>query len=438
MSFRTTKSFLHALVGMVAIAGVSSCGNKTDAGTTSGAGSGSGAGKGGGSGDRVVPVSLAPVEQKDMPIWLEGLGTVAAFQQVTVHAQVDGLLSKVLFTEGQPVKQNQVIAEIDPRPFLVALHNAQGALARDRAQRDAFKRDYDRDIELRKENLIAQVTVDDLAGQIGQAEGAIKIDQSQIEMANLNLDYAEVKAPLDGIAGVRQVDAGNLVHATDVNGLVVITKIDPAAVFITVSQKTLSQVSSAIVGGNPKVQVFATDGVTPLAEGDQVILDNQINTTTETLRMKAIVKNDKALLWPNAFVKARLLLETRKDAIVVPAVAIQQGPKGTYVYVVDGTNTAQMKPVTVALTTGDQAVIQTGLTKGEQVVVEGQAQLRPGGRVAPTQPGQSPGAPASAGSGAGSGSGAHGGHGGHGKGGGSGSGSGGGFGGGSAAASAAP
>jgi len=417
---------------MAAIAGAASCGNKTDASTASGAGSGGGSGKGGGSGDRVVPVSLAPVEQKDMPIWLEGLGTVAAFQQVTVHAQVDGLLSKVLFTEGQPVKQNQVIAEIDPRPFLVALHNAQGALARDRAQRDAYKRDYDRDIELRKENLIAQVTVDDLAGQIGQAEGAMKIDQSQIEMANLNLDYAEVKAPLDGIAGVRQVDAGNVVHATDVNGLVVITKIDPAAVFITVSQKTLSQVSSAIVGGNPKVEVFASDGVTPLAEGDQVILDNQINTTTETLRMKAIVKNDKALLWPNAFVKARLLLETRKDAIVVPAVAVQDGPKGTYVYVVDSTNTAQMRLVTVALTSGDQKVIQSGLKKGEQVVVEGQAQLRPGGRVAPTQPGQTPGSPAAAGDGAGSGSG----HGGHGKG--SGSGPGGGSGSGSAAPSAAP
>ena len=417
---------------MAAIAGAASCGNKTDASTASGAGSGGGSGKGGGSGDRVVPVSLAPVEQKDMPIWLEGLGTVAAFQQVTVHAQVDGLLSKVLFTEGQPVKQNQVIAEIDPRPFLVALHNAQGALARDRAQRDAYKRDYDRDIELRKENLIAQVTVDDLAGQIGQAEGAMKIDKSQIEMANLNLDYAEVKAPLDGIAGVRQVDAGNVVHATDVNGLVVITKIDPAAVFITVSQKTLSQVSSAIVGGNPKVEVFASDGVTPLAEGDQVILDNQINTTTETLRMKAIVKNDKALLWPNAFVKARLLLETRKDAIVVPAVAVQDGPKGTYVYVVDSTNTAQMRLVTVALTSGDQKVIQSGLKKGEQVVVEGQAQLRPGGRVAPTQPGQTPGSPAAAGDGAGSGSG----HGGHGKG--SGSGPGGGSGSGSAAPSAAP
>lgn len=342
-----------------------------------------GASSGGGPGDRVVPVQTARVEKRDLPIWLEGLGTVAAAQQVTVRAQVDGRLDKVLFTEGQPVKKGEVIAQIDPRPFYVGLHQAQGALARDRAQLDAARRNYERYQGLRAQQLVAQQQVDELAGQLGALEGAVKIDQAQVESAQLQLDYAQVKAPIDGITGVRLVDAGNLVKANDPTGLVVITAIDPAAVLFTVPQDRLAAVAAAMARGEVPVEVWNRDNSLKLAIGKLTVLDNQINQTTATLRLKALVPNPARVLWPNAFVKARMLVETRKDALVVPGVAVQRGPAGSYVYIVGPDKTAVMKPVTVAMLTGELAIIEQGLEGGEQVVVEGQNQLRPGGRVEP-------------------------------------------------------
>jgi multidrug efflux system membrane fusion protein len=335
---------------------------------------------------RAIPVQLAAASREDLPVWLEGLGTVAAFQQVTVRAQVDGRLDKVTYTEGQTVKQGDVLAQIDPRPFLVQLHQAQGALARDKAQRDSAKRNYDRDKSLHDQNLIAQATVDNDAGLLGQAEGAVKIDESQIEAAQLNLDYATVKAPLAGITGVRQVDAGNLVHAVDPNGLVVITAIDPAAVYFTIPQDRLSQITTALARGEVPVEISNRDGSQVLGKGKLAVLDNQINQTTATLRLKALVANPDRALWPNAFVKARVLVETRKNALVIPATAVQQGPQGAFVYVASADGTAAMKPVVVAFTTGDKAVVDKGLDGGEQVVVEGQNQLRPGAKLAPPPP----------------------------------------------------
>src|SRR5262245_58691172 len=215
----------------------------------------------------------------------------------------------------------------------------------------------------------------------------MKIDQAQIENALLQLDYAQVKAPIDGITGVRQVDAGNLIRQTDTNGIVVITAIDPAAVFFTVPQDQLASVAQAQARGDVPVEVHSRDGATQIAVGKLAVLDNQVNPTTATLRLKALVPNPGRLLWPNAFVKARMLVDTRKGAIVVPTVAIQHGPQGTYVYAVGADKTAQMKPVTVALTTGDVALIGKGLDGGESVIVEGQNQVRPGGRVEPAHPG---------------------------------------------------
>ena len=376
-----------------------------------GAGDGSGAGgRGGGSGAeaRVVPVQVAVAERKDLPIWLEGLGTIAAVQQVTVRPQVDGKIDKVLFVEGQPVRKGDVLMQIDPRPLMVALHQAQGALARDKAQLETLQANLKRYQGLKAENLVAGQQVEDIAGQVGQFEGSIKIDQATIENALLQLDYAQVKAPIDGITGVRQVDAGNLIHQTDANGIVVITAVDPAAVFFTVPQDQLSAVAQALARGEVPVDVYSRDGATKLASGKLAVLDNQVNQTTATLRLKALVANPNRLLWPNAFVKAQMLVETRKNAVVVPTVAIQRGPQGTYVYAVGADRTAQMKPVTVALTTGEQAVIEKGLEGGEQVIIEGQNQVRPGGRVEPTNPnGAAPGAagPAAAGGKPGQGSG---------------------------------
>jgi multidrug efflux system membrane fusion protein len=349
-------------------------------------------GRGGGGEGRVVPVQVATVERKDLPIWLEGLGTVAAAQQVTVRPQVDGRIDKVLFTEGQPVKRGDVIMQIDPRPFLVTLHQAQGALARDRAQLETLKANLKRYQGLQSQNLVAGQQVEEIAGQVGQFEGSVKIDQAQIESAQLQLDYAQVKAPIDGITGVRQVDAGNIIRQTDPNGIVVITAIDPAAVFFTVPQDALGSIALAMARGEAPVEVFSRDGGTKLATGKLAVLDNQINQATATLRLKALVPNPDRLLWPNAFVKARMLVETRKDAIVIPNVAVQRGPQGTYVYAVGDDKTAEMKPITIALTTGELAVIDKGLVGGERVIIEGQNQVRPGGRVEPSHGNGGPGA----------------------------------------------
>ena len=348
-------------------------------------GASGGAGPRGAGAERVVPVQLAAVQREDVPVWIEGLGTVAAFQQVTVHPMVDGRLDHVLFVEGQAVHKGEVIAQIDPRPYLVQLHQAEGARVRDQTQLDIANKNVARYDDLRKQNLVAQQQVDQYLAQQGQLEGAVEIDQAQIESAKLNLDYAAVKSPLDGVTGVRLVDEGNVVHTADPTGLVVITAVNPAAVFFTVPQDALPEVSAALAKGDVPVKVLNRDGTQELGQGTVKVLDNEINPATATLRLKALVDNPDRRLWPNEFVKARMLVETRRGAIVVPAAAVQQGPSGAYVYVVGADDTAQLRPVAVALTTDDHAVIAKGVQPGEQVVVEGANQLRPGGKVQPPQ-----------------------------------------------------
>ncbi|HEY0189971.1 MAG TPA: efflux RND transporter periplasmic adaptor subunit [Kofleriaceae bacterium] len=369
---------------MVGLACLGGCSHKdADAGAGGKAGQGSGSGSGEG---RVVTVQVAQAEKKDMPIWLEGLGTVAALQQVTVRPQVDGKIEKVLFTEGQLVKRGDVLMQIDARPFMVTLHQAQGALARDKAQLVTNQANLKRYQGLLAQNLVASQQVEEVSGAVGQYQGTVMVDQATIENALLQLDYAQVKSPIDGITGVRQVDAGNLIHQTDTTGLVVVTQIDPAAVFFTVPQDELAAVAAALAKGEVPVEIMSRDGASKLATGKLAVLDNQINQTTATLRLKAVVPNPDRLMWPNAFVKARMLVETRKDAIVIPTVAVQRGPQGTYVYAVGEDKTAQMKPVTVALTTGEQSIISKGLAGGERVIIEGQNQVRPGGKVEPAAP----------------------------------------------------
>jgi multidrug efflux system membrane fusion protein len=358
-------------------------------------------------GGRVVPVQVATAERKDFAVWLPGIGTVAAFQQVIVHTLVDGRLDSVKFVEGQAVKKGDLLEQIDPRPFDVQLHNAQGALARDQAQLKAAQADLERQKSLHEQNLVAQATVDASAGTEGNYEGAVKVDQAAIESAKLNLDYASIRSPLDGITGVRLVDAGNIVHTTDAGGLVVITQIDPSAVYFTLPQDNLTDITSALAAGSVPVEVWNRDETQKLATGTLAVLDNQINASTATMRMKAIVPNPNRVLWPNAFVKTRTLVRTMKDAIVVPAAAVQQGPSGAYVYVVGDDDTAKMTPVIVSLTQGDTSVIAKGLSGGERVVTEGASQLRNGGTVSigdKSAPGAGSGAaPADSGSGAGSG-----------------------------------
>jgi multidrug efflux system membrane fusion protein len=327
---------------------------------------------------RAVPVTTAKVEVRDVPVWLEGLGTVAAWQQVTVRPQVDGRLERVYFTEGQFVHKGDVLAQIDSRPFAAQLHQAEGALARDKAQLRDASINLDRYKDLRAQKLIAQQQVDDQAALAGQGEGAVHADEAQIETAKLNLEYARIKAPLDGVVGVRLIDAGNIVHAADPTGLVVITQLDPAAMFVTVPEDALPQVSAAMARGQVVAEAWSRDGLTKLGAGTLFVVDNQINQATATLRLKCKLPNPERKMWPNQFVKARLLLEPRKNAITIPAQAVQRGPQGVMVYIVDAQSKAQARPVELALTTGDLAVIARGLVPGEIVVTEGQNQLRAG------------------------------------------------------------
>jgi multidrug efflux system membrane fusion protein len=337
---------------------------------------------------RAVPVLLATVEKRDVPVWLEGLGSVAAFQQVAVRPQVDGRLEKVLFKEGQAIKKGQVLAQIDPRPFLVQLHQAEGALARDRATQHDAKINLERFTTLRGEKLVAQQQVDDQAAVAGQSEGSIKVDEAAVENAKLQLDYAQVKSPIDGVAGVRLIDAGNIVHAADTNPIVVITALDPAAVFLTTPEDELPRVTAAMKRGEVRCEVWSRDGAKQLGAGTLAVVDNQINQSTASVRLKALVPNGDRTLWPNQFVKARLLLDVRKGALVMPAAAVQRGPKGTFVYVVGADQIAQSRDLNVAFVNDDLAVIAGGVNPGEQVVVEGANQLRPGTPV--TSRGASP------------------------------------------------
>jgi len=332
-------------------------------------------------GPRPAAVVVAKVENRDVPLFLDGLGTVTAFKTVTVRSQVDGRLDSVSFREGQEVKHGTVLAQIDPRPYAIQLRQAEAALARDGAQLQGNQLDLDRYTTVGKNKLIAQQQVDDQHMLVGQLEGAVKSDRALIEQAKLMLDYARIRSPIDGITGVRLVDPGNLVHASDANGIVVVTQIDPIAVLLTLPQDDLPRVTAAMAEHKLAVQALSRDGSVVLATGELLLIDNQINTATATIRLKAVFPNPKRSLWPNQFVKARLMLGSQKNAVVVPAVAVQNGPSGTFVYVVGDDKKANPRPVEVALIESDTAIIAKGVATGETVVTEGQFQLKPGAAV---------------------------------------------------------
>jgi multidrug efflux system membrane fusion protein len=352
---------------------------------------------------RAVPVVAAAVARRDVPIYLEGLGSVTAFKTVTVKAQVDGRLDQVLFREGQAVRRGQVLAQIDPRPFESQLHQAEGALARDEAQLQNARLNVARDRQLVAEKLIAQQQLDTDVALAGQLEGAVRIDRAAIETARLNLEYARITSPLDGVTGIRLVDPGNVVHPSDQNGIVLITQLDPIAVLFTLPQDQLTPVLQELQQHPLAVEVYSRDGSTSLGQGQLALVDNQINQTTSTIRLKAIVPNPRHLLWPNQFVNARLHLTTRAGALVMPATAIQRGPAGTFVYVVAADGTAAPRAVQLAGAQGDLALVGSGLQEGERVVVDGQNQLRPGSKVAVREPGKGPGRAGASGAGGGAG-----------------------------------
>lgn len=332
--------------------------------------------------DRPVPVVVTQVEQKDLPIYLEGLGSVTPIQSVLVKTQVDGRLDQVFFKEGQFVKKGEKIAQIDPRPFSIALSQAQATLARDQAQLENAKHNYERYKTLAKEAIVPEQQVDDQRAQVAQLSGTVAGDQAAIASARLQLDFASIESPLDGVTGVRKVDAGNIVRASDTDGIVVITQLDPIAVEFTLPQDELPRVSSQMSQGALEVEAFSRDGVTKLGTGTVTLIDNQIDPATATMKLKAELPNAAKHLWPNQFVKARLLLKSEKGVLVIPATAVQRGPRGTFVYVVGSDQTATTKPIEMRLLQGEDAVVQ-GLGVGETVIIEGQTQLKPGSKVSP-------------------------------------------------------
>jgi multidrug efflux system membrane fusion protein len=334
-----------------------------------------------------VPVVAGKVEEKDTPIYLDGLGTVQAFNTVTVHTRVDGELQQVLFTEGQDVKTGDLLAVIDPRPFQAALDQAVAKKAQDEAQLANAKATFARNTDLLKKKVIDQQDFDTSKYQGDQFQAAVQADQAAIEAAKTQLDYTQIKSPIDGRTGVRLVDVGNIVHAADQTGIVVITQLHPISVVFTLPEQKLQEILSQ-GGANGGLHVSALDrgNTNVLDEGMLAVVDNQIDQTTGTVKLKATFPNDQLQLWPGKFVNARLILTTRKDATVVPSSVVQRGPQGTYAYVIKTDKTVEMRPIQVAQTEANVALIDSGLEAGEQVVVDGQYKLQPGAHVELTTP----------------------------------------------------
>jgi multidrug efflux system membrane fusion protein len=330
-----------------------------------------------------VPVITAPVAQRDAPIYLEGLGSVVAFNTVSVKSRVDGQLLTVAFVEGQEVRKGDLLAQIDARPFEIQARQAEATLARDQALLAVARLTQARYLQLRKENLVAQDQVDTQNATVAQLEATTQGDRAQVDNAKLQLSYARITSPIDGRTGFRQIDAGNIIHANDPIGLVMITQLDPIAVLVTLPEDVLSAVLEEMAKHPLEADAFSRDGKDSLGVGKVALLDNQINATAGTLRLKAIFPNPKRALWPNQFVKVRVLLRVRKDAVVVPASVVQRGPDGAFAYVVKPDMTVEARPIQVATGAGEVAVVEKGLSAGEQVVTDGQYKLRAGSRVIP-------------------------------------------------------
>jgi multidrug efflux system membrane fusion protein len=358
-------------------------------GDTSGGGPGGrGPGGPGGRGGRgglggAVPVVVAVAQKEDFPVYEEGLGAVTAFNTVTLKSRVDGQLAEVDFQEGQDVKKGDQLAMIDPRPYQAALDQAQGALARDQAQLGDAKANDARYKEMALQGVIPQQQADTQHALVAQLTGAIASDQANIDTAKLNVTYSHITSPIDGRIGLRLVDVGNIVHASDPTGLLVITQMEPIAVIFTLPEDSLPAVVKQMSQGTLQVKAFSRDDSTMLDSGTLLTIDNEIDQTTGTYKLKAVFENKDRQLWPNQFVNARLLLNTEKNAIVVPAAAIQRGAQGTFVYRVKPGNTVEAEPVMIATNQGTDSSIRTGLDAGDQVVTEGQDRLKEGMQVDP-------------------------------------------------------
>jgi membrane fusion protein, multidrug efflux system len=334
-------------------------------------------------GTSAIVVGVSSVQKRDVPFYLTGLGSVTAFNTVTVHSRVDGEIMRVLFQEGQFVHKGDVLVEIDPRPYQVALEQAEGQLAKDLAAQQDAKVDLGRYQQLWQAGVIPRQQLDSQQATVGQYDGAIKSDQAAIDNQKLQLTYSRITSPIDGRVGLRLVDPGNIVHAADTNGMIVITQVQPIAVIFTLPEDMLPQVVAQMRGRQLTVEAYSRDNDTKIAEGRLLTIDNQIDPTTGTVKLKAQFDNRDLSLWPNQFVNARLLLSSRQNAIVIPAAAIQNGVQGPFVYVVGAGNRVQVRPLTVDFTEGNISVIRQGLSPAEQIVVDGADKLQADALVVP-------------------------------------------------------
>ena len=399
-----SRWWLWALaLGVVALVGWYYRSSKNASQAADPAAAASAAAKGRGAGgfsaaNMVVPVVVATAQRGDLPVYFNGLGTVTAFNTVTIRSRVDGQLVSVAFKEGQFVHEGDLLAQIDPRPFQVQLEQATGQLAKDQAQRKDAEVNFERYKLLFKEGVIPQQQLDTQAALVGQFDGAIASDQSQIDNAKLQLTYSRITAPISGRIGLRLVDAGNIVHASDTNGLLVITQLQPISVIFSLPQDQLPEVNAKLYSGvQLVVDAYDRDDTAKIATGKLQTIDNQIDPTTGTYKLKSIFANADNALFPNQFVNVHLLVDVKHNLTIVPASAIQRGPQGTYVYAVakDAASkdaTAKIYPVTVALTTGNSVGLSAGLNSGDVVVVDGQDKLQDGTKVNPNPAGGATGA----------------------------------------------
>ncbi|HJW39335.1 MAG TPA: efflux RND transporter periplasmic adaptor subunit [Candidatus Udaeobacter sp.] len=372
MSKRTIFAVIGALVLLIAWW---SCHQRSSASQQQTGNFGGGGRRGSMSTGGSVPVVAGKVEQKDMPIYLDGLGTVQAFNTVTVHTRVDGALVQINFSEGQDVKTGDLLAVVDPKPYQAALDQAKAQAALDQV---TLKRQAD----LRARNVIAAQDYDTAVANAQKSKAAA-------DAAQVNFDYCYIKSPIDGRTGVRLVDLGNVVHAADQNGFVVITQMHPISVIFTLPETNLQSILNAGgATGGLKVTALDRGNTTTLDEGSLAVVDNEIDQATGTVKLKATFPNNDLKLWPGKFVNARLVLTTRKDATVISSSVVQRGPQGTYAYVIKPDKTAEMRPIKVGQTEGNFTMVESGLQPGEDVVVDGQYKLQPGARVEMTSPPQ--------------------------------------------------
>ena len=349
-------------------------------GATGGPGGGRQGGAGGG--NRPLPVVAEAAKTGEMNVYLSALGAVSALNSVIVRSRVDGQLMRVAFQEGQMVRSGDVLAEIDPRPFQVQLTQAEGQLAKDQAQLNNARMDVDRYATLFAQDSIARQQLDTQRALVGQYEGAVKADQGQVESAKLQLTYSRVTAPIGGRLGLRQVDAGNVVRAGDTNGIVVITQVHPISVVFTLPEDVLGQVVGRFRGGVKfPVDAYDREQKVKLSSGMLQSIDNQIDPTTGTIKLKAQFANDDERLFPNQFVNVRILIDTLHDAVLIPTPAIQRGAQGTFVYIVNADMTVSVRPVTIGPAQGETTSIANGVAVAEKLVVDGADKLREGGKV---------------------------------------------------------